>query len=182
MNPFVIEHSAEELDLTAEFQSHMVALSAVTLKSFSAHRADQEPEVREGLQLDLKHQARHCDVSDGKACFDVSMVIEALADGDREKPLFHVDCVFELVCELEERFCPSEEQLTAFQRGNAVFVCWPYMREFVQNATSRLGLSVPPIPPLRILGKQDAPVVPALATTDARGPKAKRHRAAKRPA
>jgi preprotein translocase subunit SecB len=156
MNPFVLEHTPEELRLTAEFQSQMLAMTSVTLKSFSARRTDEEPEVVKGLKLDLKHQADHCHVSGPNACFDVSLTIDALADGDPDKLLFHVDCVFELVCELDENFSPTPEHLAAFRRGNAVFVCWPYMREFVQSATARLGLSVPSIPPLRVTtGKPD---------------------------
>lgn len=154
MNPFLIEHSEEELRLTVEFQRHLAAVSAITLKSFLAHRAEKEPEAKKGLQLNLKHQGRHCIASEANACFEVSLTMDVLADGDPAKPLFHIECVFELVCELDSKFSPTEEQLKAFERGNAVFVCWPYMREFVQNATGRLGISVPPIPPLRVTGKR----------------------------
>jgi hypothetical protein len=76
--------------------------------------------------------------------------IDAFADSDAARPVFHVDCVFELECELEENFTPTEVQLRAYQKGNAVFLCWPYMREFVQNAVARLGLVAPPIPLLRV--------------------------------
>lgn len=179
MNPFVIEHSLDELRLTDEFQRHMRALSAITLKSFSASRAGKEPEAKKGFRLDLKHYARHCGVSGVNACFDVSLTIDALADGDPRKPLFHVDCVFELVCELDEQFTPTEEHLIAFQRGNAVFVCWPYMREFVQNAISRLGLSVPPIPLLRVVRKRETVEGPPGGVRESKRPKQMRRGAVK---
>src|SRR5436305_1997715 len=119
MNPFVIEHSDNELRLTAEFQSHIVALAAVTLKSFSAHRADKEPQAKKGLELELDHRVRNSGVNGGNVCFEISMTMDALADGNADKPLFHIECVFELLCQLDQRFSPSSEHLTAFERGNA---------------------------------------------------------------
>lgn len=149
MNPFIIEQSPDDLLLTAQFQNRAV-LAGIRLRSFSAQGASKEPEIAEGLQLELKHEARRGEIDAGRACFDLAMTIEALGDGLREKLLFHVDCVFELLFDLDPEFSPSKEQLAAFQRGNAVFLCWPYMREFVQNSTGRLGLVVPPVPLLRI--------------------------------
>ena len=146
MNPFLIEQSAEELRLTLEFQQR-VSLSNVRLRSFSARRADKEPEIEEGLELDLKHETKRGE--DAASCFIVTMTIEARGDGDPDKLLFRVECEFELTFDVQPDFSPSDEQLIAFERGNAVFLCWPYMREFVQSATARLGLSVPPIPLLR---------------------------------
>ena len=153
MNPFVIEQSAEELALTSEFHRN-AWLSAIRLKSFSARGADTEPDIKEGFQLEMKHEARRGRVGGDDVCFEMSMTMEAFGDGDRNKLVFHVACVFELSLGLRPDFKPSDAQLAAFERGNTVFLCWPYVREFVQSATQRLGLSVPPVPLLRTVLKE----------------------------
>ena len=149
MSVFTIRQAHEELELVWKFQRH-AQLSGVRMKGFGASSAEKEPEVTDGLQLDLKHSVPRAGIVGNSAFFDVKLDIEALADKDPAKMLFHVDCCFELSYTLAPDYHPTESELEAFQKGNAVFHCWPYMREFVQNATQRMGLSVSPIPLLRL--------------------------------
>ncbi|MDR3749022.1 MAG: hypothetical protein P4M04_12850 [Acidobacteriota bacterium] len=149
MSVFTIRQAHEELESVWKFQKH-AQLSGVRMKGFCASSAEKEPEVTDGLQLDLKHSVPRVEVEGNSAYFDVKLQIEALADKDPAKMLFHVDCCFELTYTLAPDYLPTEGDLEAFQKGNAVFHSWPYMREFVQNATQRMGLSVPPIPLLRL--------------------------------
>lgn len=120
------------------------------MKRFSAQCAETEPEIKEGLQLDLRHRATRAEFKEGRAQFDIELDMDALGDKDPAKKLFHVDCCFELEYLLKPGYLPTGEELEAFKKGNAIFHCWPYVREFVQNATQRLGLAVPPIPLLRL--------------------------------
>lgn len=72
--------------------------------------------------------------------------------------LFGVECAFDVDYEIEDKsFQPSAESITAFKDGNAIFNCWPYARELVQNITSRMELHPPPIPLLRLIPKQPQP-------------------------
>ena len=105
------------------------------MKSFSASCADEEPEVAHGLQLDLKHSVCRAVLDGASAHFDVKLEIGALADKDPSKEVFKVECLFDLTYTLAAAYHPQPAELEAFQKGNAVFHCWPYMREFVQSAT-----------------------------------------------
>lgn len=150
MSVFSIEQAGEELASVHKFQTH-AQLAGVKMKSFCARSAEKEPEIAGGLGLELKHSATRGEVEGGAARFDVKLEIEALGDKDPEKMLFHVDCCFELTYDLTPGYSPTEFELEAFKKGNALFHCWPYMREFVQSATQRMGLSIPPIPLLRLI-------------------------------
>jgi hypothetical protein len=70
-------------------------------------------------------------------------------------PVFKLECRFEAQYGLVEGFEPSEKQIEAFQAANAVFNCWPFFREYVQNTATRMSLPPPPVPFLRIVRKQD---------------------------
>ncbi|MGQ9633143.1 MAG: hypothetical protein ACUVXB_02760 [Bryobacteraceae bacterium] len=58
---------------------------------------------------------------------------------------------------LKEDHWPEEQEREAFNEGNAVFLCWPYAREVVQNRILRMGLALPPLLLLRIA---PSPIVP----------------------
>jgi hypothetical protein len=144
------------------------------MKSFAARSADTEPEISEGLQLGLVHRVTRAEVAGPTARFDVEVAIEALGDKDPAKLLFHVDCCFELQYTLAQDYAPTAEEVEAFKRANAVFHCWPYMREFVQSSTQRMGLRVPPIPMLRL---EPLPPVEAPKSAHPKPATAARHRA-----
>jgi hypothetical protein len=69
--------------------------------------------------------------------------------------LFGVECAFDIDYEIEDKsYIPSPESIAAFKDGNAIFNCWPYAREFVQNITIRMAVHPPPLPFLRIVPKR----------------------------
>jgi len=45
----------------------------------------------------------------------------------------------------------SNIELEAFRKGNAVLAVWPYLREFVQTITARMGFPTEPLPLLRLV-------------------------------
>jgi len=149
MSVFTIRQPHEELGAVHKFQTH-AQLTGVRMKSFSASCADKEPEVTDGLQLDLKHSVCRAALDGASAHFDVKLEIGALADKDPSKQVFQVECLFDLTYTLAPEYHPQPAEMEAFQKANAVFHCWPYMREFVQSATQRMGMMIPPIPLLRL--------------------------------
>jgi hypothetical protein len=69
----------------------------------------------------------------------------------------HITCTFTLNYRfVDKSYEATEESLNAFKDGNAVFNCWPYVREFIQNTTARMNLDPPPLPLLRIVPKKEA--------------------------
>lgn len=167
MSVFTIRQEHEELTSVARFHSHS-QLVGVRMKSFCATRADQEPEVKDGLGLSLQHSVSRAEASDREAAFDVRLEMKASGDEEPALPLFSVECCFQLRYSLLADYTPTQVELDAFKKGNAVFHCWPYMREFVQSATQRMGLSVPPLPILRLVPLPPKDQVPSKARTSGR--------------
>ncbi len=77
-------------------------------------------------------------------------------EDDTEHPVIRINCRFEGLYHLIPDYVPSKEQVEAFRAGNAIFNCWPFFREYVQNTTVRMGVPPPPIPFLRIAEKQSS--------------------------
>ncbi len=89
--------------------------------------------------------------------FVVDFLVTARGPGDesvKSKDLFRVSCKLEAEYTLRPEFDPTEVQITAFHKGNVIFNCWPYFREFVQNTTLRMHIPPPPIPFLRLAPPQ----------------------------
>jgi hypothetical protein len=155
MGTFLIEQTPKEFKATAIFQRN-AQLVQVRLKRFCANSVEPPPAVERGFDLSLKHSSLGATTSADQVAFDIEVIFDAIGDGDTEKQLFHIDCCYELKYKLRPGYTPSPEELAAFQAGNALFHCWPFAREFVQNATQRMGLTVPPIPMFRVQAKRPA--------------------------
>jgi len=143
--PFIIEQNAEHVQERAEFISH-AELSAIRMTQFSASRAGAQPEAGP-IELAMKHRTEKGESPEGQQVFLVDIDVRAMT-GEAEPAVFEVKTRFEVEYKLAPGFVPSEVQLQAFMDGNAAFHCWPFFREFVQSATQRMGLTVPPMPML----------------------------------
>jgi len=95
-----------------------------------------------------------------------SFQIGGFDSSEPAKLLFEAECTFELLYELiDKSFKPESASIAAFKDGNAIFNCWPYAREFFNSVTTRMALSPPPLPLLKIIPKLNPP--PQLAKTAA---------------
>jgi hypothetical protein len=56
--------------------------------------------------------------------------------------------------QLRPGFAPTAEQINAFKDGNAIFNCWPYCRQYVQEMIQRMGYPPLTLPFLRVVTKQ----------------------------
>jgi hypothetical protein len=76
-----------------------------------------------------------------------------------------IKCGLQAAYDLTDGYRPSTEEIEAFRTGNAVFNCWPYFREFVQNTVTRMNYPPPTIPFLRLMPRpkhaDDKGLVPA---------------------
>jgi hypothetical protein len=71
----------------------------------------------------------------------------------RNGEIFSIDCTFEVEYSLEPGFKPTSDQIRAFKDGNAIFNCWPYCREYIQDSIVRMGYPPLAIPLLRVSTK-----------------------------
>ena len=87
-----------------------------------------------------------------------------------------VQCTFEATYALKPKFVAKAEQIEAFHLGNAVFNCWPFFREFIQNTVVRLNYPPPPVPFLRLQPKPTKKVEPTVMQQKTAKHKAPRRR------
>jgi hypothetical protein len=159
----------------AEIRSLRLARS--TIDSQSIVRASST----EGLSLEVNFKPAGFHLEPECLTLNTDFTFAIVREGQKDNPVVLIECRFEGQYALAPEYIPSQAQIEAFRTANAVFNCWPFFREYVQNATVRLGFQPPPIPFLRMIQKQlvetstgepPAPVVPS----ETRTPKTKRRR------
>jgi hypothetical protein len=109
--------------------------------------------------------------------FTFRIVKRALDDDSPEENFLTVACKFEADYGLREGHSPSEAEISSFHRGNAVFNCWPYFREYIHSSVVRMGFPPPPVPFLRLQPKPDAVQVQAPPQSPRRRPVKRQKRA-----
>ena len=150
----VISQEPEEIRNAIALQVQC-ELTRVVLRSCQVSVECSEAIERSPMAFRLSHVSSANAVVNGVLRIQVKFNVHGETSADPPVRLFALDCAFDLDYELHDKsFEPSPESVAAFKDGNAVFNCWPYTREFVQNMTARMGLDLPPLPFLRIVPKQ----------------------------
>ena len=160
MTPITIQQTAEQAKLAFELHTHAEIESVRLLKSRVASRSLLEP-LRGPIALRLKHKARKAPAPEGVLRLEISFHLSGVEEkaastegsGRGRKPLALVECTWEVDYRLAEGYQPPAEAVKAFKDGNAVFNCWPYFREYVQNTITRMNLPPLTVPLLRLLPK-----------------------------
>lgn len=132
--------------LAAEVADH-VEIEGVVLRSASYQRArDSENEDTgvDPIQILIEHEIEH-ELERGGRRLRVypAFVVRGEVEDARRSAVFEIRCEFELVYSLTAPTALDEACIQAFANVNGVFNSWPYFREFVQSASTRLGL--PPL-------------------------------------
>jgi hypothetical protein len=168
---FTITQGKDEVQAAHRFQIN-TELRGVQLLECSASTSEGQAQLLDRLCLGLKMEPSVLAVSEEEARIGVGITVfgdpEEAAE-DAQQHLFEVVCRYALIYRLDEGYAPAQEQLDAFKDGNAVFHCWPYARELVQNLTMRMGLPIPPLPFLRLAPKPEPKKSTAKVSTRARG-------------
>ena len=146
----VIKQTHEEFKAAVIFAANTQLLDVrlAASKAFSQRPPDQSFDVFEtSLHLDFKPPV----VSAAQAVIPVGVVLKLIAGAEpNTKELAEIECTLEATYAFRPEFTPADEQVAAFQRGNAVFNCWPFFREFLQSNLQKMGYPVPPLPLLRL--------------------------------
>jgi len=149
---FVVQQDEASLIAAHRFQVN-AELKELRLLDCSASISPQVSEKAGELRLGLEFLPSILEHSKTGVWFAVKVSVHGDQEAPGESPakrIFEVSCRFAVQYGLRENYSPSGEELDAFKEGNAVFQCWPYARELVQNLTLRMGLHLPPLPLLRI--------------------------------
>lgn len=89
-----------------------------------------------------------------KASFSLSGVPVDDGESEEKEEVTSVKAEYILIYSLAEKDKLSKEELAAFCDVNPAYNAWPYWREFVSNASDRMGLPVPILPLLKFRGRQ----------------------------
>jgi hypothetical protein len=150
-----ISQTAEEIKqslmVNANTAINVIRLAEATLWSVSPDKFDPEMTV----ESEVRYRPGTCRRSDGSVFFGINFkfTVRRSQEESTSKPqeLIKISCTLEADYSLNPKFDPTTSQLKAFHHGNAVFNCWPYFREFVQNSSLRMHLPPPPVPFLRLM-------------------------------
>jgi len=154
---FTIAQGKEEVEAAHRFQIS-ADMKDVRLLDCTASMSGDRSQLGEQLRLGMQMESAVLGVSEGEARFSVR--ITAFGDPkdapeDQERHLFQVIGRYAMVYSLRPGYNPPQDELDAFKEGNAIFHCWPYTRELIQNLTMRMGLAMPPMPFLRLAPKRE---------------------------
>lgn len=149
---FTIRQGKDEVQAAHRFQMS-AELRDVELLDCSASTSEGKGQSAGQLRLSLEMEPSVLHVSEGEAKFAVRISVFGDPKDAAEEPdqhLFKIVCRYAVVYRLKPAYAPPQQELDAFKDGSAIFHCWPYTRELVQNLTMRMGLRIPPLPLLRI--------------------------------
>jgi preprotein translocase subunit SecB len=117
--------------------------------------------------------------TDKKSEFSVIVICEArILLKESAEPVVCVKAEYEVLYSLPEELNPTAAELAAFSETNGIHHAWPYFREFVQSAFTRMGLPALIIPVLRIAPPANVnaptPALPAQSPPALKAPAAKK--------
>jgi hypothetical protein len=117
--------------------------------AFQRHTMAQQNAQNELYKVELDFTPKDASILEGvlrAAVLFTFRITQDVASTPEPLPVMTLECVFEARYNVRPGYIADSPQIQAFHAGNVVFNCWPYFREFVTNATTRLELPAPPIP------------------------------------
>lgn len=122
--------------------------------AWAAPLDDPRP-LGDSLSLELVYKPDGHNVNAHRMLLTVSFLFRIFESTDSDQKNFvKVNCKFEANYSLRPKYSPDLSFIKAFHSGNAVFNCWPFFREYVQNTVVRMGYPAPPIEFLHLAKKE----------------------------
>ena len=162
-----ISQTAKQIEALSSLQANC-EIQGITLLSSTVTRAKGGTEFREPFSV-KPALSNVAPLLRGRVLVvEVSFEYAAWDSSEPPERLFLVTCTFEVSYRVQDRHLPTEEEISSFGRGTAVFNCWPYAREYLRDITARIGHQTPVLPLLRIIPKKSEGQQPMLdvAPTD----------------
>jgi preprotein translocase subunit SecB len=154
MNAFMIFQTKEETELAIAVNRN-AQINDVRLARAKTTADRPEIALKNPIVVSMDVKAKHIEASGGQLLVEVSFRLAGSRKEDQSKKgtIFCVECTFEVSYQLHPEFTPSIEQIKAFKDGNAIFNCWPYCRQYVQDMIQRMGYPPLILPLLRVQTK-----------------------------
>ena len=152
----LISQTNEQIKALSAVQANC-EIQSVTLLSCNVTRAKAGSKFKEPYSIKPALSNIASARCDDELVVEVSFEYSAWDSSEPPERLFQVNCTFEVTYQLNDDYNPTPEEIISFGRGTAVFNCWPYAREFLQDISSRIGHRTPTLPLLRIVPKKVEP-------------------------
>lgn len=154
MNNFTIFQTKEETELAIAVHQN-AQINDVRLARAKVAADNPKDALKDTLVVSMDIRSKHIEESPGRLLVEVSFRLTGSKKEEQQKNklVFCVECTFEVSYQLRPEFTPTAEQVKAFKDGNAIFNCWPYCRQYVQEMIMRLGYPPLVLPFLRVQTK-----------------------------
>jgi preprotein translocase subunit SecB len=154
MNTFTIGQTKQDTELAIALHQNA---QIVDVRLARARAAADRPETQfqEPIAASLSVKAKQVEGPPSHLFIEISFRLTGTRkqDESRGKTAVFVECTFEVIYQLKPDFTPTADQVKAFKDGNAIFNCWPYGRQYVQDTIQRLGFPPLILPFLRVQTK-----------------------------
>jgi hypothetical protein len=154
MNTFTIFQTKEETELAIAV-NHNAQISDVRLARAKVAADHPENALKNPITVTIGVKARQVENTSSQLLVAVSFRLAGSINEDQpnKRNVLCVECTFEVNYQLRPDFTPTDEQVKAFKDGNAIFNCWPYCRQYIQEMIQRLGYPPLVLPFLRVQTK-----------------------------
>ena len=149
---FSIEQNREEARqaFTVQSQSDIKEIRLIEARAACTARWDQ---IESPVEFGIRYKPGTESVSEGKLLIPIRFDFKMR--GPDKRDFVAISCRMEAEYELVAGFTPSPEEVGAFKAGNAVFNCWPYVREYVESTVTRMHFPPPTLPFLRMVPRRE---------------------------
>jgi preprotein translocase subunit SecB len=155
MNTFTISQTKEETQLAIAVHQNS-QINDVRLARAKVTADHPKNALKNPISVSMGVKAKQVESSDEQLLVEVNFRLAGSKKGNESKgkTVVCVECTFEVSYQLRPGFAPTAEQIKAFKDGNAIFNCWPYCRQYVQEMIQRMGYPSLVLPFLRVQTKQ----------------------------
>lgn len=152
MNAFVIEQTKEATKLAVSLHQN-AEMNSVRMAQAQAYSSRPESSASAPISISFELKAQRSEVSGDDLLVDIFFRMVGIrgAGKHQSKPAINIECTFQLTYKLRPSFKPSQEQINAFQDGNAIFNVWPYCRQYLQDTIVQMGYPPITLPFLRVV-------------------------------
>ena len=157
MNNYMIFQTKENTDLAIEVHKN-AQISDVRLARAKVTADRPGSALKEQpITLSMGVKAERIEPSANSLLIDIDFRLTGSRNDSplKKKTIICLECTFEVSYLLRPEFTPTTEQVNAFKDGNAIFNCWPYCRQYVQETIQKLGYPPLILPFLQVLTKQN---------------------------
>ena len=143
---FTIALTKREIERAAALQAK-AQLQDISLYRSEAEGAGPPVGAVEPVRLDAEVESEV--EGSGSTGVDFAVTLRVRCDGALT---FHINATFLARYRFADQAKPpAKTEVEAFRKGHAVLAVWPYLREFVQTITARMGFPTEPLPLLRLV-------------------------------